>query len=144
MIDGPAHSLHSLPSAAVSSTRSPSPNSGSKIPTSSVRRAPSDVPLRRKPSPGVRNSRAPRVHSLDAVVLESGFQSLQLSPNNERFPNKDSTNRKVEDWLRQSSVVTVAEDTVSSLGKQESIMRERRDQYRKNIHTRSMVKTAMI
>ena len=72
------------------------------------------------------------------------MSSLHLSTDGNRSLSKESTNQKVEDWLRQSSVAMVTEDSKTSSGRSESI-RERRDhQYRKNMHTRSMVKTAMI
>ena len=79
---------------------------------------------------------------MDAVVLESGLSSLKLSEN-ERLSAKENANKKVEEWLKQSSPVTVAEETMLPR-KQEAITRERLEQYRRKPHQRSVVKTAMI
>ena len=127
---------HSL-TAAVLAARSPSPNSASRIPApSSSRRSP--------PPRGTQNStsRPPRGNPLDAVVLESAMSSLQLSENRQ-LSSKESSHKKVEDWLRHSSTA-VATETPSLPGKQESMGRERMDGYRKNVQGRNVVKMAMI
>ena len=135
------------------STRSPSPTSPSKIPSYSSQKRTSEGPLKKfSPPPGSSSNRGPLGqnssrtvrNSLDSVVLESSLHSLRLS-DNERLLTKENTNKKVEDWLRQSSPATVSEDT-SLPGKQDMRGGDQRliDQYRKSVHNRSVVKTAMI
>ena len=132
----------SLSTAVLSARRSPSPTSGgtgSKIPTPSSRKSTRSPP---PPAAGGKiSSRPPRGNPLDDVVLESasGLKSLSLSENRQL-----SSNKKVENWLRQSSSVATTTPVATEMSLPGKHGPTRTEQYRKNSYSRNVVKTAMI